>query len=623
MDPGRARPLCILTRPASSPPAFSRDLSPTLATTMNAVLCRRARLTFALSTALDVERGGNVKGALLQLGLCLPAECAAEDIPQLFQLLSGLLQANYNISFGTAGETTFVCPEYEEMTSGAAGVIAMISVFAFAVLLATVYDWYRLWCVDNLYERVPSINAMESQPLLTPIQEKTQGGSLPAPSSRALQALACFSLVQNFPRLVSTRVGSEKHLSALNGIRVLSMAWVILSHTHSWVISLGLKNPSELANLLKRWNIQFIANGFFSVDSFFYLSGFLVGYLALAELQKKGTLPLAKYYIHRFWRLTPTYMFALLVLFKLMPVMSDGPIWYNVADQHSCSEYWWTNLLYINNYYPKDLKSECMGWSWYLALDMQFYIITPIFLFALHRNPKLGVGLISFVIVGCLAATGAITYHWDVTPSPFAEGGGADGDAETLLYFNKIYVQPYARIFPYLVGILTAFFMRRAGAEHGTFAIRIKAPALIVGSLVAFGLMYAPLNAFYPYFHGHSFTMAGKIAYNMFARLSWSIGLAWVTWVCATGNAPVINKLLSLPPFVVLAKITYTAYLLHPIILNIFYYSSRTPFYYSDLTQVYYFLGNIVLAYCSAFVLTLLVEFPFGNLEKLILSRGH
>jgi hypothetical protein len=53
------------------------------------------------------------------------------------------------------------------------------------------------------------------------------------------------------------------------------------------------------------------------------------------------------------YSLTPTYTVALLIYWKLMPYIGDGPLWANVSDNTNCDDYWWTNLLYINNFYPK------------------------------------------------------------------------------------------------------------------------------------------------------------------------------------------------------------------------------------------------------------------------------
>ena len=52
-------------------------------------------------------------------------------------------------------------------------------------------------------------------------------------------------------------------------------------------------------------------------------------------------------------RLTPTYMFVLLFWDKLTVFLGEGPYWQNIHQSNkACNKYWWTNLLYINNFYP-------------------------------------------------------------------------------------------------------------------------------------------------------------------------------------------------------------------------------------------------------------------------------
>ena len=49
-------------------------------------------------------------------------------------------------------------------------------------------------------------------------------------------------------------------------------------------------------------------------------------------------------------RLTPVYMFCILFIAKLRPFFGAGPMWFAAADTSACSEHWWTNLLYLNNF---------------------------------------------------------------------------------------------------------------------------------------------------------------------------------------------------------------------------------------------------------------------------------
>ena len=45
-------------------------------------------------------------------------------------------------------------------------------------------------------------------------------------------------------------------------------------------------------------------------------------------------------------------MFAILFLTKLLPFFGNGPLWFQVREEiGGCSDYWWTNLLYISNLY--------------------------------------------------------------------------------------------------------------------------------------------------------------------------------------------------------------------------------------------------------------------------------
>ena len=59
-----------------------------------------------------------------------------------------------------------------------------------------------------------------------------------------------------------------------------------------------------------------------------------------------------------FPRLTPAYMFVLLFYDKLNGFLGDGPFWYQAQEKNPCDKYWWTNLLYINNFYPTSMNAS-------------------------------------------------------------------------------------------------------------------------------------------------------------------------------------------------------------------------------------------------------------------------
>ncbi|EDW26102.1 GL26963 [Drosophila persimilis] len=133
---------------------------------------------------------------------------------------------------------------------------------------------------------------------------------------------------------------------------------------------------------------QAITNGPFSVDTFFFISGFLISYIyfrtnAKGKLNKlskganeftAGTAHFFGLVAYRFMRLTAPYLFVLGVVQVTMKYLAAYSIFDPPTMDHiTCPDYWWRNILYINTLFPVD--EMCMLWSWYLANDTQFYMI--------------------------------------------------------------------------------------------------------------------------------------------------------------------------------------------------------------------------------------------------------
>ena len=79
------------------------------------------------------------------------------------------------------------------------------------------------------------------------------------------------------------------------------------------------------------------------------------------------------------------YMFVLGAHITLVEYFGTGPFWYPV-ERERCSKSWWSNMLYINNFIHLTDDETCMGWTWYLANDFQFYLfLQPILLVLLYK----------------------------------------------------------------------------------------------------------------------------------------------------------------------------------------------------------------------------------------------
>ena len=58
-------------------------------------------------------------------------------------------------------------------------------------------------------------------------------------------------------------------------------------------------------------------------------------------------------------------MFVLLFWDKLTVFLGEGPNWLNYQSDEACNKYWWTNLLYINNFYPTEFGASVSCWYYH------------------------------------------------------------------------------------------------------------------------------------------------------------------------------------------------------------------------------------------------------------------
>ena len=233
------------------------------------------------------------------------------------------------------------------------------------------------------------------------------------------ELLLSFSVVTNFKAICDRAVGSDT-IPSIHGLRVLSMAWIILGHT--CVIAFKYSDNMELRKVVeKEFIFQTVTNGAFSVDTFFFISGFLVSFLyfrtnAKGKLEKLtagvNEFTAGSYHFfglvgYRFIRLTAPYLYVLGVVEVSMKYFASNSVFEPPTLDHvNCPKYWWRNVLYINTLFP--VQDMCMLWSWYLANDTQFYLLGAIILIVAIRHFKLAATTMVFFMVAAWLTTGNI-----------------------------------------------------------------------------------------------------------------------------------------------------------------------------------------------------------------------
>lgn len=136
--------------------------------------------------------------------------------------------------------------------------------------------------------------------------------------------------------------------------------------------------------------MQTIVNGSVSVDTFFLMSGLLVSFLLLRELDRtKGKFNVGLFYLHRYLRLTPVYAVILGFVATLMVYLGTGPNWYNVnLLSNACRISWWRQFLSfiassVNNLFPLDPYHQVRNPT---TTSVLFYLKnTRYFIVSVHR----------------------------------------------------------------------------------------------------------------------------------------------------------------------------------------------------------------------------------------------
>jgi len=482
--------------------------------------------------------------------------------------------ATYSFTYGCQSEDTEV-----KLNGGDWAMVAFLGVMGMIIFVSTMIDMYQRFLGK---EQFPD---------------------------QFLAMVQGFSAYNNTRKLFDTKTSSE-NLGCINGIRFISMTWVLIGHTLlEFIGSVFLSNlavmfspdgPLSSIAMTAIWNAQD------SVDTFFLIGAILLSYLTMKELEKSGggVKMWLMFYVHRYLRLTGVYLVIILFQTTLLKYFAYGPQGYyldNVGEQ--CREYWWTNILYINNFVG---PIACMGHAWYMAVDMQFFIISPIIIYSLWKHQKFGLILSGFLMI--IATAYPLGYMW-ANPEPNTFGGN----------FKNVYIKPWGRFQPYLIGLLVGNYLYRTKHQPSLkLNVLVNSLLWIVAAVVAAACVYGVA----PYYATSLSvaSLAEVVIYNGFNRLAWSCALSWVIIACIKKKGGPINEFLSWSGFIPLARISYCMYLIHFLIVDWHNTTMRNVTSYGSEVYAYFAMGNVLTTAAVAVVLVLAFEMPILHMEKILFS---
>jgi peptidoglycan/LPS O-acetylase OafA/YrhL len=471
--------------------------------------------------------------------------------------------------------------------------------------------------------------------------------------TRPQTLMECWNASYHMHKLITARHDST---ACLDGLRVWSILWVILGHVMAIQSSTGggYSNPIDFlppGGLTTTFLGQLIFASRFAVDTFLVISGYLV---VVVIARKSPTLlnqrrsRLTTYFQLiglRLLRILPLYLLCLGFYTQVAPHLylvgedndGGGPFWYQWDSLlQPCRDSGWTNLLFINNFLPweKSNTETCFYHSWYLAVDMQLFVLfgLPVTFFVFLTNPKWGrrVTLALWWTSFLLTAYLAYIRHWSINTFDGLQVARFDVEG---------YAKPHVRGQAYFAGMYVAMLQLNKTRTYANIERPWKYHVLLWSAILTLGFVtFCTVTGAYgrrpcqyseaPMLNdcGSLWSPTATFLYTATSRGIWSCCIGIVMMLCFEGKGGWLNRFLSSPVWAPLAQLSFGTYLIHPIVIFIWLLGMRQKNVYSLATFGMSLTSVCCVSFACALVAGLMVEFPVAmvianNINKRASSR--
>lgn len=106
--------------------------------------------------------------------------------------------------------------------------------------------------------------------------------------------------------------------------------------------------------------------------------------------------------------------------------------------------------------------------------------------------------------------------------------------------------------------------------------------------------------------------------YDVLSRIVWSMALCYVIFACVHNSTSIVNRFLSHPIWQPISRLSFSIYLVQPIVLVTSLASIKTPPYFNEILFLRDFIGNCVISIVVAVFASLAFESPIVNIEKFV-----
>lgn len=356
------------------------------------------------------------------------------------------------------------------------------------------------------------------------------------------------------------------------------------------------------------------------VDTFFLVSGlinsFAISRKSLMRADNEDrlyTFSVRSHIIKRYLRLVPTLLLTA-PLYILLPAMTEigSSHWYQYVGPNSerCSSSWWTQLFFIQALYSK----RCNSVSWYLSIDMLFYLIA-VFVIVLQLRHGHKATLFSCGFLIALTEIFNIIQHQrsglpldPLTIKP-------EFPIDTALNYEA---QPSAHGIPYFLGFYVGFVLAK---YQSGISIWLTKRRCFFGWISFFCLMLI-------HSYGIHYWTSGGEDLGPFQRSSlyalkqiiWSLCIIWTVVSCRQGPQTWINELLSCDLFAIVSRASYVIYLSHHLIVDLSLGNLEMADWQTQPLILYILISIVFGTIVFSILFSIVYEFAWLKLHKKLMK---
>ncbi|MCW7462176.1 acyltransferase family protein [Leptospira limi] len=377
-------------------------------------------------------------------------------------------------------------------------------------------------------------------------------------------------------------------MKGLNGIRGIAFFMVIYTHMFRPYKHFGFYEPNV-------WMENFLNNGSLCMDAFFVLSGYLIGGQLLKEKIKTNSINYGNFITKRVLRIFPPYYifltFQFIVIYNLSKIATDELI--KTESLHLVKRVVW-DYTYLSDYF-----AGIMVHGWSLSVEEKFYILLPVLLFFILKLKQKKQVLYSLSILVVLPTIIRLIQFLQINPD----------ELNFWKYTVTFYYPFHSRMDGLFLGVLLAAIQNYFPEKIDQFLKNRNSFYFVLLSLVTlFSIMIFTSED-----RPDLFTCVFRF---LIASIAWSIIL-----IKTLDENSVTYKVLSVPIFSPVAKLSYCGYIIHLLCLGFLSkkFIGYNKIHYYEILIWTIPIGVIILGY--AYLYYLMTEKPFLALRNRLLNN--